>query len=116
MPAGHLRRKRLGAKRTADAPDLIGGDGNADARGADNDAPVAHPGGDSLGGGLAKDGVIAAVGGVAAEIPVGHLVGVQPGLNVLLEGEAPVVGTKCKHVQVSFFNGYSLINRGFRPW
>ena len=44
VPPRHLRLERVGAQRAAYTLHLVGGDGNADTRGADHDALVAFPG------------------------------------------------------------------------
>ena len=98
VPPGHLGGEGLAAQGAADALHLVGGDGDADARGADNDTPVARAGGHRLRSRPAEVGVVAALCGVAAEVLILQAAGVQVLHDVALEGEPSVVGTQCDHI------------------
>ena len=56
VAAGHLGGVAVAAQGGADALDLVGGDGDADAGAADEDAALALPVRDGAGHGLAVDG------------------------------------------------------------
>ena len=84
-------------QRAADALDLVGRDGHADARRAADDAAVAFAAGDGLRGRAREVGVVAAVLGVAAEILVGKPTLVQMRHDSLLEVQCAVVTCKCDH-------------------
>ena len=101
VAAGHLRHERVGTQGAAHAVNLVGGDGNADAGGADDDATLTLAGGHRLRRSLGKDGIVAALCGVAAEIPVVQAVSVQVFDDVLLQGVSAVVRTQCDHSDTS---------------
>ena len=69
VQAGHFCRPWVGQQGAADAVDLIGGDGHADAGGTQHNAPLAFPAGNRPGGRSGKVGVIAAFRGIGAEVP-----------------------------------------------
>ena len=100
VPAGELGGQGVAAQGAADALDLVGGDGDADAGGADDDALLTLAGGHGLGGGLAEGGVVAALGAVGAEVLTGDALGGQIGLDVLLQGIPAVVRSDCDHSDV----------------
>ena len=100
VPPGEGGGQGVAAQGAADAPDLVGGDGDADAGGADDDAPLALAGGHGLGGGLAEGGVVAALGAVGAEVLTGDALGGQIGLDVLLQGIPAVIRSDCDHSDV----------------
>ena len=93
VAAGHLRAEGLAAQGAADALDLVGGDGDTDAGGADHDAPLALPGGHRPGGRLPEVGVVAAAGVVTAEVL--HLMALllEIGDELLLQCVAAVVAS-----------------------
>ena len=68
MLFGQARGVRLGAHRRADAPYLIGGKGDAHARAANEDAHIRFAILHLQAGAVRKDRVVAAVGGVGADI------------------------------------------------
>ena len=70
VAAGHLRLQAVGAVGAADALDLVGSDGNADAGGADHNTAVALALSHSTGSGSAEIRIIAALQRVAAKILV----------------------------------------------
>ena len=80
------------AKGGPDALMLVQGDADAFAAAADGDAGVAFARLDGQGQGVGKVGIVAAFGGVGAEVLVGPAAGVEPLLDVLLQLEACVVG------------------------
>ena len=69
VQTGHFCRPGVGQQGAADAVDLIGGDGYADAGGTQHNAPLAFPAGNRPGGRSGKVGVIAAFRGIGAEVP-----------------------------------------------
>ena len=98
VPPGHLGGQGLAAQGAADTLHLVGGDGDADAGGADDDAPVTFAGGHRLRRGPAEVGVVAALIGIAAEVVIRQSAGVQVLHHVALEGEPSVVTAQCDHV------------------
>ena len=82
VPAGQGCGIRLTAHGTADAPHLVGRQGNADARAADHNAQVRLAAGHALRHGLAGDGVVEALRGVGAQVLYLIAVGV---LDVLFD-------------------------------
>ena len=99
MAAGHLCRVAVPAQGGADALDLVGGDGDADARAADEDAALAFPARDRARDGLTVDGVVAALITVSAEVLVGKAQLVEMAHDLLLEGIAAVVTSDRNHIQ-----------------
>ena len=99
VAAGHLCRVAVPAQGGADALDLIGGDGDADARTADEDAALAFPTRDRARNGLAVDGVVAAFLAVRAKVLIGKAQLVQMAHDLLLEGKAAVVTSDRNHIQ-----------------
>ena len=99
MAAGHLGGVAVAAQGGADALDLVGGDGDADAGAADEDAALVLPARDGAGHGLAVDGVVAALFAVRAEVLVGKAQLVQMAHDLLLEGKAAVVTSDRNHKQ-----------------
>ena len=89
--AGEAGGHHVGQQRAADAFDLIGGDGHADAGRADDDAAVAFAGGDGFGSGTGKVGIVAAGFIIAAEVLVGKPLFVQMLHNGMLEIKCAVV-------------------------
>ena len=75
----------------ADALDLVGGDGDADAGGADDDALFACAGGHQPGHLFAINGIVHAFGGKAAHVLKVDVVLLQPDENVLLQQIAAVI-------------------------
>ena len=75
----------------ADALDLVGGDGDADAGGADDDALFAFAGGHQPGHLLAVNGIVHAFGGEAAHVLKVDVVLLHPDENVLLQQIAAVI-------------------------
>ena len=99
VAAGHLCRVAVPAQGGADALDLVGGDGDADARAADEDAALAFTARDRAGHSLAVDGVVAALLAVGAEVLVGKAQLVEMAHDLLLEGIAAVVTSDRNHIQ-----------------
>ena len=66
--AAELRLERIGAVRAADALDLVRRDGDADARRAHDDTALALSARDGARGGLAENGIVAALGGIGAAV------------------------------------------------
>ena len=66
--AAELRLERIGAVRAADALDLVRRNGDADARRAHDDTVLAFPACDGTRGGLAENGIVAALDGVSAAV------------------------------------------------
>lgn len=99
VPAGELGGEHVTAQGAADAVHLVGRDGDADSGSADNDALFAPALRHRLGGGLAEDGVVAAVDAVGAEVLAGNSLSGQIGLEVLLELVAAVVRRNGDHKQ-----------------
>ena len=85
------------AEGTADALDLVGGHGDADAGGAEHNALLTFSGGYSLGGGDGKVGVVAAVGGIRAEILAGDPLVFQIGFQMFFQRQRSVVTSQCDH-------------------
>ena len=92
-PGGHLVREQ-GA---ADALDLVGGDGCADAGGAQHDPAVTFPGGHRLGSGRYKIRVVAAGFPVGAKVLVGESPCFQMLLHRFLERVGAVVACNGNH-------------------
>ena len=103
----------VGAVGAADASHLIGGDGNADAGGADDDALVALTGGHHAAYLLAVHGIVYALGRVAAHILEVDVVLLQPDENVLLQQIAAVIAADGNFHGV--FSSYNSLNSGFPP-
>ena len=97
VAAGELGGEGIAAQGAADAVDLVGGDGDADAGGADDDAPVTAAVGHRLGGRLAEDGVVAALLTVTAAVQDVEALGGEIGLDMLLEAVAAVVRRNGNH-------------------
>ena len=95
VAAGHLRLQAVGAVGAADALDLIGGNGNADAGGADHDAAVALALRHGTGGGSAEIRIVAALQRVAAEILIFMAQLFQDLDDMLLQLIAAVVTAQC---------------------
>ena len=95
VPPGHLGAPRLAAQGAADAPDLVGRDGRADAGGAHHDAPLSLSLRHSPAGRLNEVRVVAAVGGVGAEI--GDLMALfgEPRLDLVFQLQCAVVRCHC---------------------
>ena len=93
-PSGH----HVGQKRAADALDLVGRDGNADAGRSDDDASVAFAGCNGLGRGRSKVGVVAAGFVIAAEVLIGKAPCLQMLHDGLFEIKCAVVACKCNHM------------------
>ena len=74
VAAGHLSGQGIAAQGTANTLDLVGGDGNADAGGADDDAPVTLAGGDRFCGGFSENRIVTAFLVGTAEILIGDVV------------------------------------------
>ena len=97
VAAGHLGRVAVPAQGGADALDLVGGDGDADARAADEDAALAFAARDRARHGLTVDGVVAALLAVGAEVLIGEPELVKMAHDLLLEGIAAVVTSDRNH-------------------
>ena len=95
VAAGHLCLQAVGAMGAADALDFIGGNGNADAGGADHNAPVTLALRHGPGGGSAEIGIVAALRGVAAEVLVLIAQLVQHCDDEFLQLIAAVVTAQC---------------------
>jgi hypothetical protein len=82
----------LGIGRSgADAFDLVGGDGHADAGGADEHAAVEVAPGDFAGDGLGEIGIVAGFGGISAEIHDFVAFAGEAQAEFLLKGETGVI-------------------------
>ena len=99
VAAGHLGGVAGAAQGGAEALDLVGGDGDADAGAADEDAALVLPARDGAGHGLAVDGVVAALFAVRAEVLVGKAQLVEMAHDLLLEGKTAVVTSDRNHKQ-----------------
>ena len=109
---GQLGGHQVPQQGAANALDLIGGDGHADTRGAQQHTPVAASLGYRLGGGTGKIRVVAAILAVAAEVH--HLVSLfgQVGHYGLLQViSAVVTGNSDFHVGSSLVSNHvSTVN------
>ena len=99
VAAGHLGGVAVPAQGGTDALDLVGGDGDADARAADEDAALAFTARDRARDGFAVDGVVAAFLAVGAEVLIGKAQLVEMAHDLLLEGIAAVVTSDRNHIQ-----------------
>ena len=93
VQAGHVGAVALAAHGGADAVDLVGGQGDADAGAADEDAEVGLAVCHELGGLVAVDGVVAALGAVGANVCDLVALGAQVLDDGELEGQADVVAS-----------------------
>ena len=91
VQAGHLGGPGLVQQSAADTVDLVGGDGSADAGGAQDDALLALAAGDSLGSGGDHVGIVAAGQGVAAKVDDLVTLSSQVRLHIILQVECAVI-------------------------
>ena len=84
-------------QRAADAFDLVGRDGHADAGRAADDAAVTFAAGDSLRRRAREVGIVTAVLGVAAEVLIGKAALIQMLHNGVLEVKRAVVTCESDH-------------------
>ena len=112
VAAGHLGGEAVAAQGAADALDLVGRHGHADAGAAAEDALLRLAGGDGLRHQGRIDGVIAAGFGIGAVVGEGDAPLRQVFLDLFLEGKAPVVASQCNHSSISPL--YSLVYRGVK--
>ena len=100
VTAAHLRHEGIGAQGAAYAADLVGGDGDADAGGADDDALLTLAGGYGLSRRLGIDRVVAVTLVHAAEISIVQPMGIKIVPDVLLQAISAVIGTECNHDKI----------------
>ena len=79
----------------ADALDLIGGDGHANAGGAKDDALVALAVCHAAGSGSGKFGVVTGVGGIGAEVLHFKALALQMGNQLVLQRQSAMVTANC---------------------
>lgn len=97
---GQARAHVVVEQGAADALHFVGGDGDADARGAADDAGFTFPGSHCPGRGGPKVGIVAAVLGVGAEILADQPLPFQMGFDRFLELQCAVVTCQCDHKSV----------------
>ena len=91
MAAGHLGAVAVTAQGAANALDLVGRHGHANAGGADDDTLFAFAAGYRPGHFFRVNGIVHAFGVVAAEVLKIVVVLLQPDQNILLQQVAAVV-------------------------
>ena len=91
MAAGHLGAVAVIAQGAANALDLVGRHGHANAGGADDDTLFALAAGYRTGHFFRVNGIVHALGVVAAEVLKLVVVLLQPDQNILLQQVAAVV-------------------------
>ena len=101
MALGEFGAIDIGAGADAGTLHLAGGDADADAGAAQQDAPVALAGGHGLGGAVAIDGVIAAHGFVGTKVLIFQVHAVQQLHDLVLEFDGRMVAGKCNHGEAS---------------
>ena len=95
VQSGQLRGQQVAEQRAADALYLVGGNGYADAGGAQQNALFAGAGGNRPGGGTGKIGVVAAVLAVGAEVHHFIALGAEMGSHLLLQIKRSMVTGNC---------------------
>ena len=95
-----LGGKAVAAERRADAAELVGGDGNADARATDQNALFAFAGHDSLRHSLGINGIITARLGIGAEIFYLKAALLQMVNDLRFQGKSAVVASDRNHESV----------------
>ncbi len=88
------------AEGAADAADLVGRDGDADAGAADEDAALAFARGNGLRDRLAVDGIVAGGVRVGPEILIGKAPLLEVGDDRLLESVAAVIAADGNHSSI----------------
>ena len=91
MAAGHLGAELVGAQRRADALHLVGGHGDANARGADQHPEIRLASGHRPGSLSGDGGVVHRIRVVGAEVLIGDLTLLQIAPDSLFQLEAAVV-------------------------
>ena len=114
VAAGHLRGEAVPAAGAADALDLVGRHGHADAGAAAEDALLALPGEDAAADLLREYGVVAARLRIRPEVGEGDVLLRKILLDLFLEGVAPVVTSQCDHRSFSLSSFYARLRRGER--
>ena len=102
------RFERIGAVCAADTLDLVRRNGDADARRAHDDTVLALPARDGARGGLAENGIVAALGGIGAAVLDLVAQALQLLFDVFLHGVSAVVTAQCDLHSVSPFIGQIL--------
>ena len=92
VATSHLGGIGLAAQGTANSLHLVGGDRDANAGGADQHRPIHFAIGQQLGGGIGEVGVVTAVQAVGAHIDDNVALVGQVLSDMLLQGEAAVIG------------------------
>ena len=93
--AGGLGGEAVPAQGAADAGDLVGGNGHADAGAADEDAALALPGSDGLRHRFGVNGIVAGIVGISSDVLHSVSLFLKVSLKMLLEIVSAVITTDC---------------------